>query len=89
MPVGSPTVPGLTSPRALHSRVLQASSASEDVRQVLRELLDFVCVKERFERIWSESSIFGVHQLIRVVFRVLLRLHRGYEVLKPRICLGI
>ena len=26
MPISSPTVPGLTSPRALHSRVLQASS---------------------------------------------------------------
>ena len=31
MPVSSPAAPGLTSPRALRSRVLQASSTSEDV----------------------------------------------------------
>ena len=40
-PVGSPAIPGLTSPRALRSRVLQASSTSEDVCRVLRELLNF------------------------------------------------
>ena len=34
-PVGSPSIPGPTSPRALRSRVLQALSASEDVRRVL------------------------------------------------------
>ena len=39
IPVGSPVVPGLTSPRALHSRVMQASSASEDVRRVLSRVL--------------------------------------------------
>jgi len=38
--VGSPTVPGPTSTRALRSRVLQALSASEDVRRVLRGYLD-------------------------------------------------
>jgi hypothetical protein len=41
-PVSSPAAPGLASPRALRSRVLQALSASEDIRQVLRELLDFI-----------------------------------------------
>ena len=35
VPVGSPVAPGLTSPRALRSRVMQASSASEDVHRVL------------------------------------------------------
>ena len=30
MPMSSPAAPGLTSPRALRSRVLQESSASED-----------------------------------------------------------
>ena len=40
-PVNSPTVPGLTSPQALSSRVLQTPSASEDVHRVLQELLDF------------------------------------------------
>ena len=35
MPVSSPAAPGLTSPRALRSRVLQAPSASEDVCRVL------------------------------------------------------
>ena len=35
MPMSSPAAPGLTSPRALRSRVLQASSASEDDDRVL------------------------------------------------------
>ena len=39
--MSSPAAPGLTSPRALRSRVLQALSTSEDVRRVLREDLDF------------------------------------------------
>ena len=34
MPVSSPAAPGLTSPRALCSRVLQALGTSEDVRRV-------------------------------------------------------
>ena len=33
--MSSPAAPGLTSPRALRSRVQQASSASEDVHRVL------------------------------------------------------
>ena len=89
MPVGSSTVPGLTSPRALRSRVLQASSTSEDVCRVLRELLDFCLGNLRFGCFGSELSILGVHRVLRVVFRVSFRLRRGYEVLKPRICLGI
>ena len=88
-PVSSPTVPGLTSPRALRSRVLQASSASEDVRRVLQMFLDFCLGSERFGYFWSRLSILRVHRVLRVVFRVLLRLHRGYEVLKPRISLDI
>ena len=47
-PMGSPAVPGPTSPRALRSRVLQASSASEDVRRVLQKFLDFCLGSERF-----------------------------------------
>ena len=35
MPISSPNAPGLTSPRALRSRVLQALSTSEDVCRVL------------------------------------------------------
>ena len=85
--MGSPGVPGLTSPRALRSRVLQASSASEDIRRVLREFLDFCLGNERFGCFGSRLSILGVRQVLQVVFRVLLRLHRGYEVLKPRICI--
>ena len=34
-PMDSPAIPGLTSPRALRSRVLQASSAPKDIRRVL------------------------------------------------------
>ena len=82
-PVSSPAAPGLTSPRALRSRVLQASSASEDVRRVLQKFLDFCPGNKRFGYLWSRLSILGVHRVLRVVFRVLLRLHRGYEVLKP------
>ena len=36
-PVNIPAAPGMTSPRALRSRALQASSASEEVRRVLRD----------------------------------------------------
>ena len=62
--MSSPAAPGLTSPRALRSRVMQASSASEDVRRLLRELLDF-CLRNRALRVfWSESSIFGVLQVL-------------------------
>ena len=89
MPVGSPAIPGLTSPRALRSRVLQVSSVSEDVRRVLQEFLDSCPGNEHFECFWSRLSILGVHRLLRVVFRVLLRLRRGYEVLKRRILLLI
>ena len=42
MPISSPAAQGLTSPRALRSRVLQASSASEDVHRVLRVLLESI-----------------------------------------------
>ena len=62
MPISSPAAPGLTSPRALRSRVLQASSVSEDVCRVLRELLDFRC----------KLTVLRVHQVLRVVFQVLL-----------------
>jgi len=82
-PMSSPAVPDLTSPRALCSRALQASSASEVVRRVLREFLDFCVDNERFGCFGSKLSILGVHRALRIVFRVLLRLHRGYEVLKP------
>ena len=87
--VVSPAVPGLTSSRALRSRVLQASSASKDVRWVLQEFLDFCLGNECFGCFWRRLTIFGVHQMLQVVFRVLLRQRRGYEMLKPRICLGI
>ena len=72
MPVSSPAAPSLTSPRALHSRVLQASSTSE-------------CVFECFDCFWISTSSTEVHRVLRVVLRVLSWLHRGYEVLKPRI----
>ena len=85
MPMSSPAAQGLTSPRALRSRVLQASSASEDVRRVLQELPDFCLGNESFGRFWSRLTILGVHRVLRVVFRVHFRLHRGYEVLMPRI----
>ena len=39
-PVSSPVAPGLTSPRVVRSRVLQASSTSKDVLRVLRVLLE-------------------------------------------------
>ena len=63
-PMGSPVVPGLTSPRALRSRVMQASSASEVIRWILRELLD-LCLRNRALRVlleqvvhpWSPSSV--------------------------------
>ena len=48
-PVSSPAVPGLTSPRALYSRVMQASSATEDVRRVPRKLLE--C------SVWATSAL--------------------------------
>ena len=70
MPVSSPAAPGLTSPRALHSRVLQALSTSEDVHRVLSSASRVYCMK-------STAS--------RVAFRVSLWLRRGYEVLQPRI----
>jgi len=63
-PTGSPTVSGLTSPRALRSRVLQASSASEDVRRVLQKFLDFCLGNERFGYLWSRLSILGVHRVL-------------------------
>ena len=66
MPVSSPAAPGLTSPRALRSRVLQALSTSEDVAECF-------------------LNHPMVHQVLPVVFQVLPSLHRGYEVLKPRI----
>ena len=51
MPVGSPAVLGLTSPRALRSRVLQASSAFEDDHRVLSDASGFRCSGlESFER---------------------------------------
>ena len=37
MPISSPAARGLTSPRALHSRVLQASSVSDDDHRVLSD----------------------------------------------------
>ena len=69
MHVSSSAAPDLTSPRALRSRVLQVSSTSEDVA-------------ECFECFWSPPVL---HRVLRVVSRVLSWLHRGYEVLKPRI----
>ena len=62
--VVSPAVPGLTSSRALRSRVLQASSASEDVRWVLQEFLDFCLRNEHFGCFWSRLSIIGVHRVL-------------------------
>ena len=53
-PVSSLAVSGLTSPRALCSRVLQASSASEDVHRVLRVL------PESTARASSALGAFGV-----------------------------
>ena len=62
MPISSPTAPGLTSPRALRSRVLQASSASEDV---------FECFD------YFQNSLFSleIRRVLQLVFRVLLWLH--------------
>ena len=54
--MSSPIDPGLTSPRALRSRVMQASSASEDVRRVLREFLDF-CLRNRALRVLLEQVV--------------------------------
>ena len=42
-PMGSPAVPGPTSPRALRSRVLQALSAFEDDHRVLSDASRFRC----------------------------------------------
>ena len=64
--------PGLISPRALRSRVLQASSTPKDIHRVLWVLLD-------------PLSKLEVLRVLRVVLRVLPWLHRGYEVVKPRI----
>ena len=59
MPMSSPAVPGLTSPRALRSRVLQASSASEDVHRVLLDASGFsYSVLESFERFDQSSEYF-------------------------------
>ena len=50
-PTVSPAVPGLTSPRALRSQVLQASSASEDDHRVRSDAFGFRCSGlESFER---------------------------------------
>ena len=89
VPVSSPVAPSLTSPRALCSQVLQASSASKGIRRVLQKFMDFYLGDERSGCFWSRLSILGVYRVLRVVFRVFLRLHRGYEVLKPRIYLDI
>ena len=67
MPESSPAAPGLTSPWALRSRVLQALSTSEDVHRVLS----------------SASGIHGLGLKSLVVFWVLFWLHRGYEVSSP------
>ena len=56
MLVGSALVPGLTSPRALRSRVLQALCASEDAVKVLRELQDF-CPCGRTFRVLLEQVV--------------------------------
>ena len=71
MPVSSPAAPSRTSPRALRSRVLQASSTSEYFKCFWNPPFEFE----------------DVHRVLRVlrVFRVLSWLQRGYEVLKPRI----
>ena len=51
VPASSPAAPGLTSPRALRSRVQQASSPSEDGHRVLSDASGFRCsVLEFFER---------------------------------------
>ena len=70
--MSSPAALGLTSPRALRSRVLQASSTPKDIHLVLWVLLD-------------PLSKLEVLRVLRVVLRVLPWLHRGYEVLKPQI----
>ena len=89
-PMGSPTILGLTSPRALRSRVLQAPSASEDVHWVHSSASGFrYLVNECLGCFWIWLPVFRVHRMLRVVFRVLLRPHRDYEVLKPRIYLDM
>ena len=71
MPISSPTAPGLTSPRALHSRVLQASST-------------WLGIFEYFKYSERPSSCFWTFlQICRVVLQV-LPLLRGCEVLKPQ-----
>ena len=59
MPMSSPAAPGLTSPRALCSRVLQALGTFEDVHRMPRVLSGIHC------------PCFGVRRVLRVVFRVL------------------
>ena len=62
MPISSLAAPGLTSPRALRSRVMQASSISEDVRRVLRGASGLLCIRalrvllEQVVHPWSPSS---------------------------------
>ena len=63
VPVGSPATPGLISPRALRSRVLQALSAFEDIHRVLRELLDFIAWAIRA----SSASGAGCPSLVSIV----------------------
>ena len=53
MPVSNPAATRLTSPRALCSRVLQASSASKDGHQVFRGFLDFLAWAMRASNVSS------------------------------------
>ena len=72
MSVSSPAAPGLTSPRALCSRVLQASST-------------WLGVFEYFRQSEHPSGCFwSFLQIRRVVLQVFSFLLRGCEVLKPR-----
>ena len=67
--MSSLVAPGLTSPRALRSRVLQALSTSEDVHRVLLE-----SIAQARSPLSTSSSLPNTFWL-----------YRGYEVLKPRI----
>ena len=59
MPMSSPAAPGLTSPRALRSRVLQESSTSKGVFQC------FKCSEHLIECFWAS------YRVLWVVFQVL------------------
>ena len=51
MPISSLAAPGLTSPRALRSRVLHASSTSEDVFEFSKHLIEYFWIFKRVPRV--------------------------------------